>query len=141
VLYNLQETKRALEDYAKAYSLSEGVSKREKLGIAAAYYRNVDDDLERAADMYRVWASLYPRDSLPWENLANICIRMGRYQESVAAAQHAPILDPKSVNAYVTLARAQKKANLYRMRKPRCRQAFGQGLGSARRRVSGATRR
>jgi DNA-binding winged helix-turn-helix (wHTH) protein/tetratricopeptide (TPR) repeat protein len=130
VFYNLQETKRALEDYAKAYSLSEGVSEREKLRIAAAYYRNVDDDLERAADTYRVWARLYPRDSVPWENLANICIRMGRYQESVAAAQHAPILDPKSVNAYVTLARAQKKANLYEDAKTTCRQAFGQGLDS-----------
>jgi DNA-binding winged helix-turn-helix (wHTH) protein/predicted Zn-dependent protease len=130
VLYNLQEIKRAQEDYAKAYSLSAGVSEREKLRIAAAYYRNIDDDLERAADTYRVWTRLYPRDNLPWENLANIYIRMGRYRESVAAAQEAPKLDPKSVLAYVTLARAQKKANLYEEAKTTCREAFGRGLDS-----------
>jgi eukaryotic-like serine/threonine-protein kinase len=130
VLYNLLETKRALEDYAKAYVLSDGVSEREKLRIAASYYRNVDDDLERAADTYKVWARLYPRDNVPWENLGNIYIRMGRYQDSVAAARHAPALDPKSVNAYVTLARAQKKANLYEDAKTTCQEAFGEGLNS-----------
>jgi tetratricopeptide (TPR) repeat protein len=130
VLYNRQEIRRAVEDYAKAYSLSDGISEREKLRITAAYYRNVDDDLERAADTYKLWAGLYPRDNVPWENLANIYIRMGRYPESVAAAQHGPTLDPGSLNAYVTLARAQKKANLYEDAKSTCREAFGNGLDS-----------
>jgi DNA-binding winged helix-turn-helix (wHTH) protein/tetratricopeptide (TPR) repeat protein len=119
VLYNLQEFRRASEDYAKAYALSGGVSEKEKLRIAAVYYRNVDDDLERAADTYKVWTRLYPRDSAPWENLANVSIRMGRYRESVAAAREGLKLDPKSVLAYVALARAQKKANPTRKRKPR----------------------
>jgi tetratricopeptide (TPR) repeat protein len=55
---------------------------------------------------------------------------MGRYPESVAAAQHAPTLDPGSLNAYVTLARAQKKANLYEDAMATCREAFGHGLDS-----------
>jgi DNA-binding winged helix-turn-helix (wHTH) protein/tetratricopeptide (TPR) repeat protein len=129
-LYNLQEFKRASEDYAKANALSGGVSEREKLSIAALYYRNVDDDLERAADTYKVWTRLYPHDSAPWESLANIYIRMGRYTESIAAALEAPKLDPQSVLAYVVLARAQKKANLYEDARSTCRKAFANGLES-----------
>jgi len=130
VLYNLLETKRATEDYARAYSLSDGVGEKEKLRIAALYYTAVEEDLDRAADTYKVWTRLYPRDNVPWENLANTYIRMGRYKESVAAALEAPKLDPKSVLAYVTLARAQKKANLYEDSKATCREAFAQGLNS-----------
>lgn len=55
---------------------------------------------------------------------------MGRYTESIAAALEAPKLDPQSVLAYVVLARAQKKANLYEEAKSTCREAFGHGLES-----------
>ncbi len=130
VLYSLNETKRAAEDYEKAYALSEGVTERERLRITADYYTAVDQNLERAADTYKVWTRLYPRDNVPWENLAHAYIRMGRYKEAVEAAQHAPILDPKSVNGYVKLARAQKKANLYEDAKKTCQEAFGHSLDS-----------
>jgi DNA-binding winged helix-turn-helix (wHTH) protein/tetratricopeptide (TPR) repeat protein len=129
-LYNLQEHKRAADDYAKAYALRDGATETEKLAIAAHYYRSVDEDLERTADTYRVWTKLYPSDNAPWENLANTYILMGRYRESVAAAREALKLEAKSVQAYVTLARAQKKANLFEDAKATCREAFAHGLDS-----------
>src|ERR1035441_494278 len=129
-LYNLQEHKRAADDYAKAYALRDGATETEKLAIAAHYYRSVDEDLERTADTYRGWTKLYPSDNAPWENLANTYILMGRHRESGAAAREALKLEAKSVQAYVTLARAQKKANLFEDAKATCREAFAHGLDS-----------
>jgi DNA-binding winged helix-turn-helix (wHTH) protein/tetratricopeptide (TPR) repeat protein len=128
VLVNLQESKRAAEDYTKAYALSKGVSEREKLAIAARFYASVDEDLERTADTYKVWTRLYPRDAASWVELAGTYILMGRYRESVAAALEALKLDSKAVLAYVMLARAQKKSNLFEEAKATCREAFARGL-------------
>jgi eukaryotic-like serine/threonine-protein kinase len=128
LLLNLQEGKRASEDYAKAYALSDGASEREKLSIAAHYYYLVDQDLERTADIYKVWTRLYPGDDTSWAELAGTYILMGRYPESVAAALEALKLDPKAVLAYEMLARAQKKANLFADAKATCRKAFAHGL-------------
>ncbi|HLY15762.1 MAG TPA: winged helix-turn-helix domain-containing protein [Bryobacteraceae bacterium] len=129
-LYNLQEHKRASDDYAKAYALRDGATEREKLAIAARYYNSVDEDLERTADTYKLWTKLYPSDNAPWENLASTYILMGRYRESVAAAREALKLDAQAVQAYVTLARAQKKANLFEDARATCREAFAHGLDS-----------
>src|SRR5580700_4259895 len=128
VLVNLQESKRAAEDYTKAYALSKGVSEREKLAIAARFYASVDEDLERTADTYKVWTRLYPRDAASWVELEGTYILMGRYRESVAAALEALKLDSKAVLAYVMLARAQKKSNLFEEAKATCREAFARGL-------------
>jgi tetratricopeptide (TPR) repeat protein len=128
VLANLQEHKRAAEDYAKAFTLSDGVSEREKLSIAAHFYALVDEDLERTADTYKVWTRLYPRDAVSWMELAGTYILMGRYRESAAAAAEALKLDPKSVLAYQMLARAQKKSNLFEDAKATCREALVRGL-------------
>ncbi len=128
LLFNLQEGKRAAEDYAKAYALSDGVSEMEKLSIAARFYSVVDEDLERTADTYKVWTRLYPSDAASWTELAGTYILMGRYRESAAAAQEALKLDPKAVLAYAMLARAQKKANLFEDAKATCRKAFAQRL-------------
>ena len=126
VLFNLQEYKRAADDQAKAYALSGGLSEREKLRVAAFYYFDVD--LERGVDASKVWIRLYPRDHVAWEMLANLYSLMGRYREAVAAASEAAKLDPKSVIAYVTLARSQKKANLFEDAKATCRAAHARGL-------------
>jgi eukaryotic-like serine/threonine-protein kinase len=128
VLTNLQEHKRAAEDYAKAFALSDGVSEREKLSITAHFYAFVDEDLERTADTYKVWTRLYPRDAASWVELAGTYILMGKYRESAAAAVEALRLDPKSVLAYEMLARAQKKSNLFEDAKATCREAFARGL-------------
>ena len=128
VLANLQEHKRAAEDYAKAFALSDGVSEREKLSITAHFYAFVDEDLERTADTYKVWARLYPRDAVSWTELAGTYILMGRYRESAAAAAEALKLDPSSVLAYQMLARAQKKSNLFEDAKATCREALVRGL-------------
>jgi len=128
VLYNLQEHKRAAEDDAKAFALSDGVSEREKLSITARFYAFVDEDLERTADTYKVWTRLYPRDAASWTELAGTYTLMGRYPESAAAALEALKLDPRAPLAYTMLARAQKKANLFEDAKATCREAFARGL-------------
>jgi DNA-binding winged helix-turn-helix (wHTH) protein/tetratricopeptide (TPR) repeat protein len=128
LLANLQEHKRAAEDYAKAFALSDEVSEREKLSITAHFYAFVDEDLERTADTYKVWTRLYPRDAASWVELAGTYILMGKYRESAAAAVEALKLDTKAVLAYEMLARAQKKANLFEDAKATCREAFARGL-------------
>jgi tetratricopeptide (TPR) repeat protein len=126
--YNLQEFKRSSDDHARAYALSGGLSEKEKLRVAAMYYWVVDEDLERAADASKVWGGLYPRDHVPWEMLANLYSLQGKYPGAVAAALEAVKLDPKSVSAYITLARSQKRANLFEDAKATCRKAFTRGV-------------
>jgi eukaryotic-like serine/threonine-protein kinase len=91
----------------------------------------VEEDLERAADQSKVWATLYPRDNVAWEMLGNISILIGRYRDSMAAAREAVKLGPKSPIAYWTLAESQKCSNLFDDSKATCREALAHGLNSA----------
>ena len=58
---NLGELGRASEYYTKAFQLREHASEREKLTIAADYYRNVTGELDKAAQTYQEEIESYPR--------------------------------------------------------------------------------
>ena len=62
--YNsLGEIGRASEYYTKAFQLREHASEREKLAIAADYYRNVTGELDKAAQTYQEVVESYPREA------------------------------------------------------------------------------
>ena len=59
---SLGELGRASEYFTKAFQLREHASEREKLAIAADYYRNVTGELDKAAQTYQEEIESYPRD-------------------------------------------------------------------------------
>jgi eukaryotic-like serine/threonine-protein kinase len=75
--YNLGELGRASEYYTKAFQLREHTSEREKLSIAADYYRNVTGELDKAAQTYQEAIESYPRRAGAYGNLGNAYSEQG----------------------------------------------------------------
>ena len=100
---NLGETTLAAEYTRKAYELRERVSEREKFQIESVYYDYVTGNVDKARQVYELWAQTYPRDDVPPTNLSVMYLRLGQYDRSLAEAREAIRLDPASGNNYVNL--------------------------------------
>ena len=103
IYFNTDETSHAAENIQKAYQLREGVSEREKLGIALVYDAVVTRNFEasRASDL--VFTRTYPRDWRAFSNLATIDAYLGHYDEALAASQKALTLNPAAAPNYSNL--------------------------------------
>jgi tetratricopeptide (TPR) repeat protein/predicted Ser/Thr protein kinase len=95
---NLGETSLASENTKKAYELRERVSEREKFYIESHYYNNVTGDLEKARQVYELWAQTYPRDFFPLGNLGDIYRILGQYDKSVVEGRESFRLAPDGIN-------------------------------------------
>ncbi len=109
---NLGETSLASENTRKAYELREQVSARERFYIESHYDDNVTGDVEKARQVYQLWAQTYPRDELPPNNLCLIYRKLGQYDKALAQFREASRINPASglsyaqlVNSYLTLNR------------------------------------
>jgi eukaryotic-like serine/threonine-protein kinase len=109
--FNSDEASRAAENLQKAYDLREGVSQREKLGIAALYDAVVTRDFEAARKSYLIWTQIYPNDARAMTNLGTIYTYLGEYAESLAAHQKALQLNPAAGNNYPNLVIAYTHLN------------------------------
>jgi eukaryotic-like serine/threonine-protein kinase len=109
--FNADEASRAAENIQKAYDLREGVSQREKLGIAALYDTVVTRDFEAATKSYLVWTQIYPNDARAISNLGTVYTYLGEYAESLAAHQKALKLNPGAGNYYPNLVIAYTHTN------------------------------
>jgi eukaryotic-like serine/threonine-protein kinase len=112
---NLGEASLAAETTQKAYELREGLSEREDFYIESHYYHYVTGDLEKARQVYELFAQAYPRDTVPPVNLGAIYFVMGQYDKALAEDRQALRLDPGSgglyamlVECYITLNRVQE---------------------------------
>ena len=86
---NLGETSVAAENIRKAYELRDRVSEREKFYIESHYYQFVTDDLEKARQVYELWAQTYPRELVPPNNLTYIYGALGQYEKALMEAREA----------------------------------------------------
>ncbi len=75
--FSLGELGRASEYFTKAFQLREHASEREKLVIAANYYRNVTGELDKAAQTYQEAIESYPRSAGAYNNLGIVYARTG----------------------------------------------------------------
>ncbi|MFB3154675.1 MAG: tetratricopeptide repeat protein, partial [Candidatus Acidiferrales bacterium] len=102
---NLLETERGTEYQKKAFELRDRVSERERLYISAHYYNSVTGEIEKANETYELWKQTYPRDALPYNNLAvNYGVMMGQWEKALAEAQEALRLDPNDPRHYSNTA-------------------------------------
>lgn len=114
---------RSREAMAHAFQLREHVSEREKLYIAAHYYVDFTRDFAAAIRTYELWTQTYPRDWIPYNNLADVASISGLYEKAVPAAEQALRLNPNSWFAYGTLANAYLRAGRYAEAKAICDRA------------------
>ncbi len=93
---NLGESARAVEYYGKAFALRDRVSEREKFYITSWHYGSVTREIHKTLATYELWIETYPRDSVPWNNLAVLNYFVGQYEKGLAAAQETIRLEPDS---------------------------------------------
>jgi len=91
---NLGESGTSNEFLAKAYSLRDRVSDRERFRIEADYYLFVTGDAEKAHQTYEQWVQAYPRDFIAHTDLGLIYSALGQWDKAVAATLEATRLDP-----------------------------------------------
>ena len=100
---NLLEVGLANEAFQKAFDLRERVSEREKFRISAFYYENVTGELEKAAQIYILWAQTYPRDYVPLGDLGSTYTSLGQYEKSVTETLESLRLFPDDSVSYSNL--------------------------------------
>jgi tetratricopeptide (TPR) repeat protein len=102
--YNsLNEVGRASEYFTKAFQLREHASEREKLAIAATYYRNVTGELDKAAQTCLEEIESYPRRTTAYINLGLVYGAQGQYEKAAEVTRQAVRLAPDE-NVYDNLA-------------------------------------
>ncbi len=111
--YNLNEFALAAKHYRKAFDLSGRVSAKERFNIEAHYYGESQKDLVQGIKTYQLWAATYPRDWIPWANVANEYTQLGQYTLAIQAGERALQLEPNRGVIYSVLARAYKRANRF----------------------------
>jgi tetratricopeptide (TPR) repeat protein/predicted Ser/Thr protein kinase len=111
--FNLGDFGQARAFAAKAWSLRDRVSERERFYIESRYYASAVGDLEEAIRVCEVWAGVYPRDFAPRNNIGVYGIELGRFERSLDAYLEARRLAPN--NAATTANVAWGYANLNRL--------------------------
>jgi len=110
---NLSQSKLQRDNLSKAFDLKDRASEREKLYISAHYYSEVTAEIDKSVAIYEQWKQTYPRDSIPWDNLALSYGGTGQLEKAVANASEAMRLDPKDRFSYQNLSDAYERLGRY----------------------------
>ena len=97
----------------KAFELKDRASEHEKLYISAHYYDEVEGNADKIVEIYEQWKQTYPRETLPWDNLALRYGGLGQHDKALANAAEAMRLDPKDNYAYQNLGDAYLTMNRF----------------------------
>ena len=98
--HNLGEKELAAENTRRAFELRAKVSEREKFYIESHYHHFVTGDLEKAKQVYELWAQTYPRDSVPPTNLGVVYQTLGNYEKSLEEFRTTQRLAPNDAVSY-----------------------------------------
>jgi serine/threonine protein kinase len=80
---NLNEGNRANQALTEAFELRGRVSTKEGFDIASEYYSSVTGDLQKADEIYHLWAQTYPQDPSPRDHLGNDYLFRGQYEQAL----------------------------------------------------------
>jgi eukaryotic-like serine/threonine-protein kinase len=101
--FNLGEVGRARDYVIKAFQLRDHASEREKLAIAAAYYRSVTGELDKAAQTHQEGIESYPRASGGYSGLGAVYVEQGQYENAAEMTRQAVLLAPDQSANYFHL--------------------------------------
>jgi eukaryotic-like serine/threonine-protein kinase len=90
----LGEPTLASENTRKAYDLRESVSELEKFYIESHYYQQTTGELEKARQVYELWAQEYPRDWARASAETAVSAMPGQYGEGLVEAREELHLNP-----------------------------------------------
>src|SRR5439155_1109834 len=110
---NLTQQKLGSEYLKKAFDLKDRASEREKFYISAHHYDEDLRDVDKAIEVYEQWKTTYPRDTVPWDNLALRYEGIGQHEKALANASEAMRLDPRDSYAYQNLGDVYERLNRY----------------------------
>src|ERR1700682_38840 len=107
---NLGQTQLSEQNRQKAFELRDRASEREKLYIMSHYYAD-SGQLDKGITTYELYIQTYPRDSIPYNNLAVIYNELGQFDNALQNAKHSVELDPDMLNGYGQIVEAYAGLN------------------------------
>ena len=110
VYNNLQQTELSEQNRQKAFELRDRASEREKLYITSHYYAD-SGQLDKGITALELYRQTYPRDPIPYNNLANIYSQLGQYDNALENAKRSVELDPDMASGYENTALAYAGLN------------------------------
>jgi len=108
---NLGQSTAAEDCRKKAFELRDRASEREKLYIMSHYYTD-SGQLDKGITAYELYKQTYPRDSVPYNNLASIYnSTFGQFENALENARQGVVFDPDYIGNHVNLALAYTGLN------------------------------
>src|SRR5262249_50557727 len=130
VYFNTRQLDLAGQEAQKAFELRDRASEREKFYISDNYYAFVTYELEKDVETLEMWKQTYPRDYVPYNNLALRWVLSGQFEQTITNASESIRLNPNSAAAYSNLSGAFVRLNRYDEAKDIIQQAFARKLDS-----------
>jgi tetratricopeptide (TPR) repeat protein len=107
VMYNnTRQPDLAAEYAARAFERRERVSERERFYIESRYYGDVLGNVEKTIEVLELWKQTYPRDFVPYNNLAAVLLQLGQFDRVIPPAREAARLNPNAASTSTNLAAA-----------------------------------
>jgi tetratricopeptide (TPR) repeat protein len=101
--HNLGEKELAAENTRRSFELRAKVSEREKFYIESHYHDFVTGDLNKARQVYELWAQTYPRESIPLTNLGVLYQGLGQYEKALESFRASQKISPNDALEYANL--------------------------------------
>jgi tetratricopeptide (TPR) repeat protein len=102
--FGQQETPQAIEHYKKATELNPTYSTAFNI-LGYAYRQNAD--YASAEQAFKKYIELIPKDPNPYDSYAELLLKMGRFEESIAQYRKALEIDSNFVNSHFGIAAAE----------------------------------
>ena len=125
---NTGQSRQMEEAIKKGFDLKDRASEHERFYIEAHYYDEVAGNSDKIIEIYEQWKRTYPRETLPWDNLALRYEGLGQFDKSLENAAESMRLDPKDSYAYQNLSDAYTSLNRFDEAKAVTDQASAQRL-------------
>ncbi len=125
---NLGQTDLSEQNRQKAFELRDRASEHEKLYIMSHYYAD-SGQLDKGITALELYKQTYPRDSIPYNNLASIYLTLGQFENALRNTQQALEIDPDNVSGYANAAAAYAGLNRLEEAKAVLNQAVQHKLG------------
>jgi len=94
----------ATQNARKAFQLRDHASDNERFFISAYYLGRAIGNQEKAREVCKEWAQIYPHDPLPHAFLSGfVSLVLGNYEEAIAEGRKALALAPDRAFSYVNL--------------------------------------
>ena len=127
VYNNLGQTELSEQNRQKAFELRDRASEHEKLYIMSHYFAD-SGQLDKGITALELYKQTYPRDSIPYNNLANIYCQLGQFENCLDNARQSVDLDPGSLSGYANVANAYVGLNRLDEAKATLNQALQRNL-------------